>query len=51
MIMPREKREIQKNDIMPLDIYIKQRKALRKNIVEFKKDRRVSLGPYATFYF
>jgi len=49
--MPREKREIQKNDIMPLDIYIKQRKALRKNIVEFKKDRRVSLGPYATFYF
>ena len=51
MIMPREKREIQKNDIMPLDIYIKQRKGLRKNIVEFKKNRRVSLGPYATFYF
>ena len=51
MIMPREKREIQKNDIMPLDIYTKQRKGLRKNIVEFKKNRRVSLGPYATFYF
>lgn len=51
MIMPKEKREIQKNDIMPLDIYTKQRKKLRKNIVEFKKDRRVSLGPYATFYF
>ena len=50
-MMPKEKREIQKNDIMPLDIYIKQRKELRKNIVEFKKDRRVSLGPYATFYF
>ena len=49
--MPREKREIQKNDIMPLDIYFKQRKELRKNIVEFKKNRRVSLGPYATFYF
>ena len=51
MIMPKEKKEIQKNDIMPLDIYTKQRKELRKNIVEFKKDRRVSLGPYATFYF
>ena len=51
MIMPREKKEIQKNDIMPLDIYTKQRKGLRKNIVEFKKNRRVSLGPYATFYF
>ena len=49
--MPKEKREIQKNDILPLDIYIKQRKKLRKNIVEFKKGRRISLGPYATFYF
>ena len=27
------------------------RKELRKNIVEFKKNRRISLGPYATFYF
>ena len=50
-MMSKEKREIQKNDIMPLDIYTRQRKELRKNIVEFKKDRRVSLGPYATFYF
>ena len=50
-MMPKEKRLIEKNDIMPLDIYIRQRKELRKNIVEFKKDRRVSLGPYATFYF
>jgi hypothetical protein len=49
--MPKEKRKIQKDDIMPLDIYIKQRKNLRKNIVEFKKNRRISLGPYATFYF
>ena len=51
MIMPKEKKEIQKNDIMPLDIYTKQRKELRKNIVNFKKDRRIPLGPYATFYF
>ncbi len=50
-MMPKEKKEIQKNDIMPLDIYVKQRKNLRKNIVEFKKHRRISLGPYATFYF
>tara|TARA_B100002052_G_scaffold267117_1_gene264805 strand:- start:129 stop:722 length:594 start_codon:yes stop_codon:yes gene_type:complete len=49
--MPKDKREIQKEDIMPLDVYTKQRKELRKNILEFKKDRRVSLGPYATFYF
>ena len=51
MMMPREKKKIYKEDIMPLSIYIKQRKELRKNIVEFKKNRRISLGPYATFYF
>ena len=49
--MPREKKEIIKEDIMPLDVYIKNRKELRKNIVNFKKDRRIALGPYATFYF
>ena len=51
MIMSKEKREIQKSDIMPLEAYIKNRKELRKNIVSFKKDRRIALGPYATFYF
>jgi len=51
MIMPREKRVIQKEDIMPLEIYTQKRKELRKKIVDFKKDRRIPLGPYATFYF
>ena len=51
MIMPRDKRLIQKEDIIPLDIYTSKRKELRKKIVEFKKDRRIPLGPYATFYF
>ena len=36
---------------MPLDVYTKNRKELRRNIVNFKKDRRIALGPYATFYF
>ncbi len=49
--MPREKREIQKEDIIPLNIYIEKRRELRKNIVNFKKNRRIALGPYATFYF
>ena len=51
MIMPREKREIQKEDIMSLDVYSKKRRELRKSIVDYKKNRRVALGPYATFYF
>ena len=49
--MPRDKREIYKEDIMPLDVYIKNRRELRKSIVDFKKNRRIALGPYATFYF
>ncbi len=49
--MPKLKRIIQKEDIMPLDIYTNQRKELRKKIVDFKKNRRIPLGPYATFYF
>ena len=51
MIMPREKREIQKEDIIPLDVYTEKRRELRKNIVDYKKNRRIALGPYATFYF
>ena len=51
MMMPKEKREIIKDDIMPLDVYTKKRKDLRKDILEFKKNRRIPLGPYATFYF
>ena len=50
-MMPKNEKKIQQSDIMPLDIYTKQRKKLRKNIVEFKKNRRISVGPYATFYF
>ncbi len=49
--MPKEKKQIVKEDIMPLDIYTKNRKELRKNIVNYKKNRRIALGPYATFYF
>ena len=49
--MPKDKRQIEKVDILPLDAYIKNRKELRKNIISLKKDRRIALGPYATFYF
>ena len=49
--MPKEKKLIEKEDIMPLEIYTSQRKELRKKIVDFKKNRRIPLGPYATFYF
>ena len=49
--MPKDQKIIQKSDLLPLDVYEKNRRQMRKDLVEFKKDRRVPLGPYATFYF
>ena len=49
--MGKQAREVTKADIIPLERYSKDRKQLRKEIIEFKKNRRVPLGPYATFYF
>jgi hypothetical protein len=49
--MTKEKRQIEKEDLIPFNVYAKSRKQIRKELVEFKKNRRVALGPYATFYF
>ena len=49
--MNKQHREVKKSDLMPLEEYSKKRKAIRKEIVNYKKNRRVSLGPYANFYF
>ena len=49
--MSKEKKQIEKKDLIPEDIYAKNRKQIRKDLVEFKKNRRIALGPYATFYF
>jgi hypothetical protein len=49
--MSKEKREIEKKDLMSADVYVKSRKKIRQDLVEFKKNRRIALGPYATFYF
>jgi hypothetical protein len=49
--MSKDKRQIEKEDLMSANVYAENRKKIRKDIVEFKKDRRIALGPYATFYF
>ena len=51
MIMSKEKRQIEKEDLLSSDVYSKSRKQIRTDLVQFKKDRRIALGPYATFYF
>jgi hypothetical protein len=49
--MSKEKTKIEKEDLISADIYAKNRKQIRQDLIEFKKNRRIALGPYATFYF
>jgi len=49
--MSKENKQIEKKDLIPAEVYAETRKEIRKNIVEFKINRRIALGPYATFYF
>ena len=51
MIMSKVNRIVEKTDLITPDVYAKKRKQFRKELVEFKKNRRIELGPYATFYF
>ena len=49
--MTKENKIIEKGDLINLDLYAEKRKQFRKKLVEFKKNRRIALGPHATFYF
>tara|TARA_B100001996_G_C18331146_1_gene466407 strand:- start:30 stop:623 length:594 start_codon:yes stop_codon:yes gene_type:complete len=49
--MSKDQRIITKEDLLNADAYAKNRRKIRKELVDFKKDRRIQLGPYATFYF
>ena len=51
MIMTKENRIVEKSDLINSDLYANSRKEFRKKIVEFKKNRRIPIGPHATFYF
>ncbi len=49
--MPAEQHRLTPQDILPTDVYTKERAEHRARLIALKKDRRVSVGPYATFYF
>ncbi len=49
--MHARKTEITRADLIPIAEYGRQRAERRKALVEVKKHRRVSVGPYTTFYF
>jgi hypothetical protein len=49
--MTREERVITRADIIPVAQYARERAERRRALLPVKKLRRVSVGPYATFYF
>jgi hypothetical protein len=49
--MPAAARKITQADILSDSVYAVQRTELRKDAIGLKKQRRVEVGPFATFYF
>jgi len=49
--MPIGTKKIESSDLLAISTYAKERRSIRKEVVEMKKNRRVELGPHATFYF
>jgi hypothetical protein len=47
----RNRRQLTRADILPLDEYVNIRRERRREISEVKKYRRIEVGPFATFYF
>ncbi|HEX3884492.1 MAG TPA: DUF3501 family protein [Stellaceae bacterium] len=45
------RRELTRADIMPIAEYAAVRRERRRAITELKRQRRLEIGPYATFYF
>ena len=49
--MPEASRKITPDDLLSLPEYETRRKTLKQNLIPVKKQRRVEVGPFATFYF
>jgi len=49
--MPRAERKITPADILPIDVYARERSERKRALVAIKKPRRIEVGPFATFYF
>ncbi len=45
------KREITRTDILPVERYASERRDFKQKIAAVKANRRVEVGPFATFYF
>jgi hypothetical protein len=46
-----QKRQITRADILPVEDYARDRREHRRRVSEVKRNRRVEVGPFCTFYF
>jgi hypothetical protein len=49
--MPAMKRAIERSDVLDTDTFARQRAERRARVLALKRQRRVAVGPHATFYF
>jgi len=49
--MPEAQRKIIPQDLLPIAEYDSRRKTLKANLIPMKRQRRIEVGPFATFYF
>src|SRR5215475_3129435 len=49
--MSTKEHRITEADIVPPDVYASERTERRRVLIPIKRNRRVEVGPYATFYF
>ena len=49
--MPEAQRKITPADLLPIAEYDSRRKTLKSNLIPMKRQRRIEVGPFATFYF
>src|SRR5579871_4977364 len=49
--MPEAQRKITPQDLLSIADYESRRKALKQNLIPMKRQRRIEVGPFATFYF
>src|SRR5271170_1739995 len=49
--MPEAQRKITPQDMLSIAEYDARRQALKANLIPMKRQRRIEVGPFATFYF
>ena len=49
--MPEAQRKITPQDLLSITEYDARRKSLKANLIPVKRNRRIEVGPFATFYF